>query len=208
MKDESPQHFSLSLAIRRGLNNSNDPTRLSDLHMWEELSRVMNAEEMAAILGIAAAQGLDHDIRSLVAQGAELNRRDASRATSVCKAAEYGRAGSIRVLHELGADINHRYLGGESPAYVAAYNGHEECIRVLHELGADINQYNNYTESPLSTPARILLVLLATRTAIDSAATYAASMAKPINAKLMLEAMNLLTSRADLQDLRNLRMVC
>jgi hypothetical protein len=53
-----------------------------------------------------------------------------------------------------------------------------------------------------------LLVLLAARTAIDSAVTHAATEGKPLDAKLVVEVMNLLTSRADLQDLRNLRLVC
>jgi hypothetical protein len=53
-----------------------------------------------------------------------------------------------------------------------------------------------------------LLVLLAARTAIDSAVTHAATEGKPLDAKLVVDVMNLLTSRADLQDLCNLRLVC
>jgi hypothetical protein len=49
---------------------------------------------------------------------------------------------------------------------------------------------------------------MAARTAIDSAVTHAASSGKPICAVLVADVMNLLMSRADLQDLHNLRIAC
>jgi hypothetical protein len=59
-----------------------------------------------------------------------------------------------------------------------------------------------------STPAKRLLVLLAARTAIDAAVAHAATEAKPIDAELVADAMNLPMSRDRVRDLHSLRMAC
>jgi hypothetical protein len=59
-----------------------------------------------------------------------------------------------------------------------------------------------------TTPAQRLLVLQAVRTAIDAAVSHAATEAKPIDAKLVADVMNLLMSRDRVRDLLSMRMVC
>jgi hypothetical protein len=51
-------------------------------------------------------------------------------------------------------------------------------------------------------------VLLATRTAIDAAVAHAATEAKPLDVKVVVEVMNLLMSRDRVRDLHSLRLVC
>jgi hypothetical protein len=59
-----------------------------------------------------------------------------------------------------------------------------------------------------TTPAKRLLVQLATRTAIDAATSHAATEGNPIHAGLVADVINLLMSRDRLQDVISLRMVC
>jgi hypothetical protein len=64
----------------------------------------------------------------------------------------------------------------------------------------------HYTDT--STPTKRKLVLFAARTAIDAAVAHAATEAKPIDAKVVAEVMNLLMSRGRVRDLHSLRLVC
>jgi hypothetical protein len=59
-----------------------------------------------------------------------------------------------------------------------------------------------------TAPAKRRLVLLAARTAIDAAVAHAAEEAKPVDAALAVEVMNLLTSRDRVRDLFSLRLTC
>jgi hypothetical protein len=57
-----------------------------------------------------------------------------------------------------------------------------------------------------TTPAKRKLMLLATRTAIDEAVAHATAEAKPINAVLVAEVMNLLMSYDTVRDLHSLHL--
>jgi hypothetical protein len=59
-----------------------------------------------------------------------------------------------------------------------------------------------------TAPAKRKLMLLAACTAIDAAVAHAATEAKPIDAKVVVEVMHLLTSRDRVRDLHSLRLVC
>jgi hypothetical protein len=59
-----------------------------------------------------------------------------------------------------------------------------------------------------TTPARRLLVLLAARTAVDAAVEHAAEAKKAVDAKVIVDVMNLLMSRDRVTDLRSLRFTC
>jgi hypothetical protein len=59
-----------------------------------------------------------------------------------------------------------------------------------------------------TTPARRKLVLLAARTAIDAAVAHAVSEGTPLDAALVVEVMNLLSSGDRVRDLHNLRLTC
>jgi hypothetical protein len=52
------------------------------------------------------------------------------------------------------------------------------------------------------------LVLLATRTAVDATVAHAATEAKPIDVKVVVEVMNLIMSRDRVRDLHSLRLTC
>jgi hypothetical protein len=64
------------------------------------------------------------------------------------------------------------------------------------------------TAEATTTPAKRKLVLLAARTAIDAAVSVAATDGKPIDAALVTDVINLLTSRDRLLDLFRLRRAC
>jgi hypothetical protein len=59
-----------------------------------------------------------------------------------------------------------------------------------------------------TTPAKRLFVLLASRTAIDAAVSVAVTEGKPIDAGLVADVMNLLTSQDRLLELFRLRRTC
>ena len=59
-----------------------------------------------------------------------------------------------------------------------------------------------------TTPAERLLVLLAARTAVDAAVKHAADEKKAVDAKVVVDVMNLLMSRDRVRDLRSLRFTC
>jgi hypothetical protein len=68
--------------------------------------------------------------------------------------------------------------------------------------------YGMLTNRGETTPAKRLLVLLCTRTAVDAAVAHAIDQGKPVDATLAVRVMNLLMSHKRVRDLYSLRMTC
>ena len=94
-------------------------------------------------------------LRSLIAEGADVNAKTRWGETPLHKAAEYtDNIGVIRILIEKGADVNAINKRGDTPLHKAAgYTDNIEVIRTLIEKGADVNAINQFGATPLHKAA-------------------------------------------------------
>ncbi len=100
---------------------------------------------------IAAQEGHEACIRTLVELGADCQTADDFGWTPCFVAARNGHEACIRTLVELGADCQTADNFGRTPCCIAAQEGHEACIRTLVELGADCRQAANIGITPRAT---------------------------------------------------------
>jgi len=101
-------------------------------------------------LARAVRRGRVEDVKSLVARGADLHRRDRDGFTPLMRAANHGHAALVRTLVELGADPNLpgsvRSLGGRSISGFTSLMAaccdsarDPETLKTLLELGAHVD---------------------------------------------------------------------
>jgi ankyrin repeat protein len=91
---------------------------------------VFNELMKASTLGNVA------QIKSLVAEGVDVETEDDLERRPIHMAAERGQPKSVRALARLGADVN-LHSKGTLPAYWAATMRHVETVKVLVEVGAE-----------------------------------------------------------------------
>jgi ankyrin repeat protein len=90
------------------------------------------------LLQQAAQRGNVTEIRRLVANGRDVNERDAGGLAALHAAAVSGHVEALRVLVvELGADKDAKDADGETALHWAAHNGHVEAIKALVQLGVN-----------------------------------------------------------------------
>ena len=99
------------------------------------------AAEGASLVS-AARKGRVDQVRTLIEEGADLEKRDFGGNTAIYHAARKGHADVVRLLAEAGADIDVDNRFGSTPLHVASRAGHVEVIRVLAEFGADLDARN------------------------------------------------------------------
>lgn len=101
-------------------------------------------ELMKAVKGNDVAK-----IKSLIAQGVDVNERDASQDVPLIMAAYLGHSEITALLLEAGADVSAVDPGMKATAlHAAAYAGRAEAAALLIEHGIDIDAqgpYNGYT---------------------------------------------------------------
>lgn len=97
----------------------------------------------------AAKQGDLLALQRLLADGVDLNRRDALGVAPLEWAAIYGQAEAVSWLIEHGAAVNARSPQGSTPLHAAACFGRTEAARRLIELGADPQARNDRGDTPL-----------------------------------------------------------
>jgi ankyrin repeat protein len=103
----------------------------------------------------AALNGDVTEIRRLVANGRNVNERDADGDAALHYAALNGHVEAIKALVQLGADKDAKTVGGQTPLHWAAQNGHVEAIKALEQLGAQIDVQAANGETPLKTSIRV-----------------------------------------------------
>lgn len=120
-----------------------------------------------ASAGLQAARGPDQAlldavrfddvaaVERLVADGADVNARQADGATALAWAAMRSNPDIARMLLEAGADPNLANDLGVSPLTLAIENGATELVELLLERGADPGLARENGETPLMTAARL-----------------------------------------------------
>jgi ankyrin repeat protein len=95
------------------------------------------------------------ELRRLVANGRNVNERDADGVTALHLAAVNGNVEVLRVLVvELGADKDAKDANGGTPLHLAAVGGHVEAIKALEQLGAQIDAHAANKDTPLKLSIR------------------------------------------------------
>ncbi len=92
----------------------------------------------------AAKDGNMHNVRALLAKGADVNAKDNHQgATALMFAADYGHADVVRALLARGAHVNAKDSDGITALMFAAWKGHADIVRALLAKGADVNAKAN-----------------------------------------------------------------
>jgi ankyrin repeat protein len=95
-----------------------------------------------------AAWGGDlEEVKQLIAEGADVNYRDAANETPLHGAAAWGRAEVVRFLIESGAHVNMPGTTQLTPLHWAAGWGNLETVKVLLLSGADVRAKNEFGET-------------------------------------------------------------
>ncbi|MGB6242807.1 MAG: ankyrin repeat domain-containing protein [Castellaniella sp.] len=98
----------------------------------------------AADLHAAAMQDDAAAIKTLLAQGAALEARDASGATPLLVAAKANRVLAAQALLDAGADVNAKDHIQDSAYLYAGARGHLEILKMTLTHGADLKSLNRY----------------------------------------------------------------
>lgn len=101
--------------------------------------------------GELSGEDLLDQARTIVANGKDINTRDAAGWTLLHTAAAAGKVQTVRYLLEKGADINAGDVTWRTPLHLAAMEGHEDIARLLVESGAD----RTARDMTGSTPAQV-----------------------------------------------------
>lgn len=105
------------------------------------LARSSSPQQPTTPLSLAAAGGDAAQIRTLIAQGADVNARDKDGLTALMWAARKGDTEAARVLIDARADLNVRdcVSAGWTPLMHAIHKNQNDLARLLIERGADVN---------------------------------------------------------------------
>jgi hypothetical protein len=99
----------------------------------------LSADEVAALgplLLRRAKRGHSHNVRELLACGADKNVQDGMWRTPLCLAASSGQVDCVRLLLDAGADTEIPNVFGNTAIIAASEKGSVECIRLLIDAGA------------------------------------------------------------------------
>lgn len=99
---------------------------------------------MTVQLHKAAAADDAAAIKALIAEGAEIDARDASGATALLVATHGNRVNAAQALIESGANVNAKDNIEDSPYLYAGARGHLEILKLTLSHGADLKSINRY----------------------------------------------------------------
>ena len=105
-------------------------------------SAPMGAAEQALLH--AAAQGHAQAVRAQLAQGANMEARNAAGATALLVATHHNHVQVARVLIEAGADVNAQDHIQDSPYLYAGARGHNAILKMTLAHGANLQSLNRY----------------------------------------------------------------
>ncbi|XP_038049014.1 ankyrin repeat domain-containing protein 49-like [Patiria miniata] len=95
-------------------------------------------------LATAAASGNINLVRSLVAQGADVNQRSSDGFTPLCNAAFWGYSDIVEYLLRHGGDVNQSNSGTRwTASHCAAFQGHGKVLMKLMESKPDLAMRDN-----------------------------------------------------------------
>src|ERR1022692_948526 len=112
------------------------------------------AQAPDTLLPKAAREGDLARLRSLLADGADPNRRDGAGNSPLVAAVAGGQAAAARALLAAGANPNLTSSGGRTPLIEAAIGGRIEIARLLISAGADLNIGERGAGTPLEAAER------------------------------------------------------
>lgn len=84
----------------------------------------------------AAARGAQADVRTALAQGADVNTTDVQRRTALMLAAQRGDTALVRLLLDAGADPQRTDANGLRAADIAQQAGHDQLLPLLENRGS------------------------------------------------------------------------
>jgi len=104
------------------------------------MESIQMSDPRGSELDAAAKSGEIFRMRELLAQGAEVNRRNDYGATPLIEASLRGYQAMVRALLEHGADVGAvDDVFGATALNFAALTGQEEVVEILLKFGADVN---------------------------------------------------------------------
>lgn len=124
-------------------------------------------------LAQAAARGREDMVRTLLAQGSDINAGNSHGQTPLHLAADQGNSGIVRLLLEQGAEVDAvETAAGCTPLHYAAGHGHSDVCELLIRYGADPDALTGNLDSPLHLAiqkgrAGVVGVLLKYRARLD-----------------------------------------
>jgi hypothetical protein len=107
----------------------------------------------ARALAHAALEGDTATVRTLVADGADVNVRDRGGNTPLSDAALFGHPDTVEALLAAGAKVDPRDNRGDTPLLRASQDGYTSVVRLLLAAGADVNAQNGVGWTPLMQAA-------------------------------------------------------
>ncbi|XP_063836818.1 ankyrin repeat domain-containing protein 54-like [Ostrinia nubilalis] len=96
-------------------------------------------------------------LQELIANGADVDARDARSRTALHAAALADRSRCLQALCDAGADVNARaedVAGGETALHIAAERGHVDNIKTLLKAGAEHDALDAARDTPLALAER------------------------------------------------------
>ena len=107
------------------------------------------AQEATPTLSDAARTHDLSEVRKLLANGADPNKKEKNGRTPLMEAAACGYTDTLRVLLKNGADVNATDMVGWTALFWASFSRRTEAMRLLVANGADVNAKDNEKKSAL-----------------------------------------------------------
>ena len=129
--------------------NIGDPARVAAALKKGVEVNAPEAKKASTALMFAAERGFVEIVKTLLAQGANLNHQNKYGFAALHAAASNNHAEVVKLLLEKGAQVDPRDELGQTPLYFAAERGYLEVVRLLVARGADVHQPSKKGWPPL-----------------------------------------------------------
>lgn len=110
-------------------------------------------EAQGHVLVLAARAGQDDLLRTLLRQGAEIDRRGEDGLTALGAAALAGQRSTVRLLLRAGADPRLGGAGGQTALHLASVSGRTDMVDEMLRGGVPVDLLNRHRETALDVAA-------------------------------------------------------